>query len=166
MANPRPTWQELHEAGYGPPLPLTSGQRVQLVSGVLPSGEGGYVDFAQQGSGINASFNYDSSGILLTYPPASGHPVDSGRESGIFHFNELLSQFSNASEIKVDQIEDFTIFNPYVHHETLPTTYDLEYRDPIEIPYISTYDLVIEFNPYNSGIWTGFGSIPINSLLP
>lgn len=181
MADPTPTWGDFYNEGLGPNLPLSEQQRAQLPSGVLPSGEAGSFDFRQ--SGINEPFPYpnlttpdefafesgadrtmfpgafsdewwEASGTIRTYPEDPGTPVDEERESGIFHFNELLSQFSNSSGVKDNQIDDFTIFNSYVHHQRLPAN-NLTSSQPILIPYVSTFNVSIDFNAYaGSG---GFG---------
>lgn len=59
----KPRWSDFYENDpkLGPLLPLTSGQKVQLVSGVLPSGESSFFDNRQlhsRGSGINTPFPY------------------------------------------------------------------------------------------------------------
>ena len=65
------------------------------------------------------------SGIYITYPPASGkkagplYATYSGSTgSGIFNFKEFISNFSNAKESKdaTSGINNFTIFNPYIHY--------------------------------------------------
>lgn len=70
----KPQWSDFYnnDPKLGPLLPLTSGQKVQLVSGVLPSGESAFFDNRQlhsvrseapgfRGSGINAPFPYPNS---------------------------------------------------------------------------------------------------------
>jgi hypothetical protein len=182
MADPTPTWNDFYNAGLGPQLPLTPQQRVQMVSGVLPSGESNGFDFRQVN--INEPFPYpnlstpndlaftsgtnrgmfpdqfsndwwDASGIIKTYGPDQDALVDEERESGIFHFNEFLSQFSNAVDSDTKEIEDFTIFNDYIHHERYPSNRSRPLPPPIRIPYISTYRVAIDFNAYNG--WVGFG---------
>lgn len=173
MADPTPNWEDFYNEGIGPNLPLGQAQRVQGPSGVLPSGEGGGFDFRQ--SGINHPYPYPNlntpdefafpsgttradfpdqfssgwwnvSGVLKTYGPDEGTLVDSERESGIFHFNDLLSRFSNSQAVSGKQISDFTIFNPYIHHQRSPSNKDD--ASVIEIPYLSTYDVSIDFNAY------------------
>lgn len=184
MANKTPSWSDFHNAGRGPDLPLSDAARRQLVSGVLPSGEANGLDFAQQNTAINQPFPYpndntseefaftsgtdramfpdqfdedwwDASGVVKTYPPEEGALVDDNSESGVFHFNQLLSQFSNASQIIKQQIDDFTIFNPYVHHENLPAGQSSQKATPVLIPYVSTYQVSIDFDAYNGR--RGFG---------
>lgn len=180
MADPTPTWDDFYNQGLGPRIPLSGQQRAQGPSGVLPSGEANSFDFRQQGSGINAEFPYpnlatpddlafesgadrtmfpnafsdewwDASGIVKTYPPESGSTNE--RESGIFHFNELISQFSSATEVSGNQIDDFTIFNPYVHHQRLPS--NARNASAILVPFVSTFNASLDFNAYyGSG---GFG---------
>lgn len=104
---------------------------------------------------------WDESGILKTYPPVkiSGYaeniPAMNAYHSGIFHWNSqerkgfegndppILegSLFSNGELAKSDQIKDFDIFNNYFHQEFINNT-------PVEIPYISTYKVSIDLNPY------------------
>ena len=177
-----PTWDDFHNEDLGPKLPLSDEARKQGVSGVLPSGESNGLDLAQQGSGINRPFPYPNtntpdnkafpsghsrsqfpdqfsddwwaaSGIVKTYGPVEGALVDQSRESGIFHFDELFSQFSNAQNVAARQIDDFTIFNMYIHHERLPS--NAIAGNLIEIPFVSTYRTSIDFNAYNG--WQGFG---------
>jgi hypothetical protein len=169
-ASGTPEWNDFYDEGIGPSLPLSQAQRAQGPSGVLPSGEGGGFDFAQ--SGINSPFPYpnentpenlafsdgatradfpdqfdsdwwDVSGVIKTYGPEEGQLAD----SGVFNFNELLSQFSNSQEVSDQQITDFTIFNSYVHHQTLPA--NDRNSTKIEIPYLSTYSVSIDFNAYS-----------------
>lgn len=108
-------WNDFYEAGLGPQLPLTSGQQVQLVSGILPSGESNFFDLEQDrqkhyGSGIDKDYDYEKeaagSGVIATFPPdgffsteLTGKPsgiIDSERESGIFHQN-LIGNFGAES---------------------------------------------------------------------
>jgi hypothetical protein len=60
-------------------------------SGIYPSGEAHFFDLAQNAVDITAA-----------------------SRASIFDFNLLNSQFSNATESYV--IDDFTIFNPYIHN--------------------------------------------------
>jgi hypothetical protein len=177
-----PTWDDFYTEGLGPSIPLSEEAREQGPSGVLPSGEANSFDFRQQGSAINSPFPYPNletpedlafsdgvtrsdfpdafsdewwaaSGIFKTYGPENDTLVSEKDESGIFHFNKLISQFSNAVEVSTKQIDDFTIFNPYIHHERMP----VGSRDAgaIKIPYVSTSDVSIDFNAY--GGQGGFG---------
>lgn len=116
-------WNDFYDGQdpeLGPKLPLTSGQQVQLVSGVLPSGESNFFDLEQDrqkndGSGINRIYDYArenvGSGVIATYPQDSGYSIvhspslfgdykPSGLtsreyESGIFHFNGSSGIFSS-----------------------------------------------------------------------
>jgi|TARA_R100000482_G_C5095587_1_gene133045 hypothetical protein len=102
------------------------------------------------------------SGILKTYSPdisgyTRGNPAANNRESGVFHWNGELdpnvtqpseppfiykgSLFSNGERAKSNQIKDFDIFNDYVHHHFIN-------KEPIKIPYISTYKVSIDWNAY------------------
>lgn len=182
MADPTPTWDNFYNEGLGPKLPLSAAARTQGVSGVLPSGESNSLDFEQQGTAINEPFPYPNtdtpenkafpsgqsrsqfpnqfsdawwaaSGVVKTYGPDQGTLVDEERESGVFHFSELLSQFSNAQDVVAKQIDDFTIFNDYIHHETVPP--NASKGSVVRIPFLSTYNVSIDFNVY--GGWRGFG---------
>lgn len=177
-ANPRPDWEDFYDEGLGPLLPLTSGQKVQYVSGVLPSGESNSFDFRQSGvvfpypnqgtedeyaftSDVNpedfpdqfSSGWWDASGILKTY----GEAPSGLRESGIFNFHDLISRFSNATEVDVTEIEDFEIFGSYIHHERLPSNAKLGTVNSNSgvIPFLATSRAVIDFDAY--GGWEGFG---------
>ena len=158
-------WKDFHPDN-GPLLPLGSGQQVQLVSGVMPSGEGHFFDHRQNrtvytgGSGINYPFPHphngtpdreaflsqedpsafpdqfskdwwDANGVVKTYPEDSGTPFVSG---SIFNASGLESPFSNSQEAQLREIEQFTIFNDYIHHHRLDSR-----LPPIKIPYISEY---------------------------
>lgn len=108
------SWNDFADADLGPQLPLTSGQQVQRVSGVLPSGESNFFDLEQDrqkhfGSGIDKNYNYEreaaGSGVIATYPrdgffstELTGKPSgisDFEYESGIFHFNGPSGIFSS-----------------------------------------------------------------------
>lgn len=183
MADPTPTWDDFYNEGLGPQIPLSEVQRALGPSGVLPSGEANSFDFRQQGSGINQDYPYPNlttsddlafesdadratfpdafsdewwaaSGVVKTYPESSGALADDERESGIFHFQQLLSRFSNASEVSGNQIDDFTIFNSYIHHQRLPANNNN--APAIQIPFVSTYSLSIDWNAYaGPGGFTG-----------
>jgi hypothetical protein len=88
------------------------------------------------------------SGIVETYGPNNATLYNN--EAGIFHFNGQLSQFSNTQNAAAGQVQGFTIFNTYIHHERLPSNSNV-----IEIPFVSTYRTSIAFNAYNG--WKGFG---------
>ena len=75
---------------------------------------------------------YGQSGIFITYPPSTGnisgitHPSMTGYTgstgSGIFNPANLISEWSNAKKSKdrtgAAGIDDFTIFNDYIHYES------------------------------------------------
>lgn len=141
--------------------PLSAVEKTQYPSGLLPSGEANYFDFSQDrsyhdGSGINAIYpsptgvvqngiivkpkiggGFEASGIYPTYP-SDANPVE---KSGIFDFQNLDSRFSNVSQVSGLKIESFEIFNPYVHYYRVK-------NKQVEIPYVSTYRLGVEWNPY------------------
>jgi hypothetical protein len=141
----RPTWLDFYEEELGPRLPLQSEQLVSPVSGVLPSGEGGGFDFSQYRKPINKPFPYpnlltpeilafsdgqlrsnfpdnfsdewwDASGVIKSYPESEDSLYGPEDETTILHFNGLSSSFSNAVDSKANQIENFRIFNPYIHY--------------------------------------------------
>ena len=95
-------------------------------SGVMPSAEASFFDTAQmhvnnQGSGINFPFPdpasgmdyWEESGLLKTYGPDVKELQ--GYETGIFHYNNLVSLFHTTGTVPVES--DFDIFNPYIHYE-------------------------------------------------
>jgi len=75
-------------------VPLSAEQKLQGVSGILPSGESNFFDHSQlhslnDGSGINSKYPSPeniSGEIYKTYP--SNSIVDPNRESGILNYNE------------------------------------------------------------------------------
>lgn len=199
-------WKDFNLAtpSLGPHLPLTDAQKtipitevsgVGYVSGVLPSGESGFLDDLQHrsvngpvdslGSGINHLFPFpqkttvnalkypsgdfyselystffsdqftpewwEESGILNTYGPTP-HIADLVEDvlpkvgSGTIHPSGFQSPFSNAPESKVNSINDFTVFNPYIHHKGLPST--SKPGAAIFIPYLSTYKVSIDWDAY------------------
>lgn len=125
--------------------PLTSEQKKQQPSGLLPSGEANFFDFSQ--SDINSIYPHPSgtvvngvfvpSGFFPTYPNAA-NPVE---KSGIFNYDDLSSRFSNVSQVSGLKIESFEVFNPYIHYYRVDNT-------PVKIPYVSTYKVSINYNPY------------------
>lgn len=174
----KPKWSDFANENLGPNLPLTNSQMTIPISGVLPSGESNLFDSSQyhnirsespshRGSGINTPYPYPNtntarqyayisgdnttnkfntnwwevSGIVKTYPSDDGKLVDESRESGIFHYNFSKSAFSNGSQAQSRQIENFTIFNNYIHHQLINQTI-------ISIPYVSTFKMSINWNPY------------------
>jgi len=120
------------------------------------------------GSGINLPFPYPNaetaeqfkidghayddewwaaSGIFKTFGPSGGPLYDTDNESSIFSFDGLTSNFSNSQDIVEAQIDDFTIFNNYIHHERLPSNLTVN-NGVVWIPYVSTYNVAIDFRPY------------------
>ena len=87
--------------------PLNTGEKnahtfmVQSIgrSGIYPSGEAHFFDFAQ---------NLTDLTTVLPQP------------TSIFNYNQLGSQLSNATESYV--IDDFEVFNPYIHNSVLNNT--------------------------------------------
>lgn len=168
-----PSWSDFSQSGIGPSLPLDSSQRAIPVSGVLPSGEGGGIDFAQMASRINSVFPFpntttpeniafvsgetramfpekfsdewwDASGIYSTSPEENGTLFSSGDEFSILNFNKTQSRFSNGPQSESYQISDFKIFNTYIHHELSAD----KNKKPVEIPFISTFNVAIDYKPY------------------
>lgn len=89
---------------------------------------------------------WEESGILKTYPPDDGFLVDPVNQSGIFHYNGSSGIFSNGESVKSKQIQDFVIFNNYIHHQRMPS--NSTNGDILSIPYISTFRKSIDWNPY------------------
>ena len=106
---------------------------------LLPSGEMHFFDISQSGAGIvgpaiNAVFPHpDESGIYKTYSA----DLDLVEKTGVFHYNNLESVLSNAPESRMVSITDFTVYNPYMHHE-----------DGVSIPYVSDATPVSLTTPY------------------
>jgi hypothetical protein len=127
--------------------PLTEEQKALPSGMVLPSGEGNYFDFAQHhdnnaGSGINFPFTEDNSGsgLIATYGPVGSG--NTGSPSGTFVTSGLSVPFSNAQDVETTQIDDFAIFNTYVHYETGVA------GTAVQIPFLSTYVVAPNFDPY------------------
>ena len=127
-------------------------------SAIMPSSEMHFFDVSQShirrgtdelniNEGINATFPHpsdfpegylDVSGVHKTYGPTISDLSDiQAQQTGIFHYNNLQGQFSNALGTVSNSITDFTINNPYIHHE---------YQ--IAIPYMSTFTASIAYYPY------------------
>ena len=106
---------------------------------LFPSGEMHFFDISQSGAGIvgsaiNADFPHpDESGIYKTHPA----DLDLVEKTGVFHYNNLERVFSNAPESRMVSITDFTIYNPYMHHE-----------GGVSIPYVSDATPVSITSPY------------------
>lgn len=138
--------------------PLSIIEKIQLPSGLLPSGEANFYDFLQNekpynlGSGINNVYPFPInsivvsgikvSGLFSTYPPTV-NPVEI---SGIFNYDGLVGKFSNVSQVSGLKIESFDIFNPYIYHYKVFDEDD-NLRE-IKIPYISTYKVSLSYDPY------------------
>lgn len=113
-------------------------------------------EYAYSSGDITGKFTdqwWATSGIIKTYPSSDGALSDKNRESGIFHYdigtNRLgklatSGRFSNGEDVLADQISDFKIFNKYIHHEKVR-------NQLVEIPYISTFRVSIDWNPYRRG---------------
>jgi hypothetical protein len=147
-------------------------------SGILPSGESNFYDTGQShvengGSGINYKFPYPDENTAHEFAHPSGEPsglyneehwATSGviitrdkeegsvnsQQSGVFAMSGEFSPFSNGTIVKQDQIEDFTIFGNYIHFERFPSNSkkDFDKKGLLQIPYISDYDVSIDWNPY------------------
>ena len=103
-------------------VPLTDEQKIQLKpSGIMPSGESNFYDYSQKMPETSGSYHPD--------------------ESGILHYNGLVSSFSNVSEVSGLKANDFEIFNDYIHY------YPSDDK-PVKIPYTSTYRVSTIFDPY------------------
>lgn len=91
---------------------------------------------------------YGASGIFITYPPSQSSPewvsYNGSKGSGIFNFKQLISNFSNAKASKdvtgAFGIDDFTIFNPYIHYISAD-------NKSVSIPFVS--DLKPTTNTWN-----------------
>jgi len=138
--------------------PLTEEQKALPSGMVLPSGEGNYYDPSQNhganaGSGINFPFTQDTSGsgLIETYGPEGN--ANTGSVSGTFVASGLTVPFSNSQDAAVTQIDDFTIFNDYVHHESGVNS------TAVQIPFLSTYTVAIQFDPYAQKTLTTISTI-------
>jgi hypothetical protein len=124
-------------------IPLTDEQKVLPSGAVLPSGEANFFDVSQDyslngGSGINFPFSSNSSGVIETYGPEGS----AGEANSAFTPTNLATQFSNSQTVAFRQIDDFTIFNNYIHYETgVKGSF-------VYIPYISTFTVSVAFDPY------------------
>lgn len=137
-------------------VPISGVDQVLASGQLLPSGEALFFDGAQyltaQNFGINKGFPTedavaDGSGVIATFPENPNlynEPESPG--SGIFSREDLSSNFSNAAENIGDGINDFTIFNNYIHFERS------KLDEVISIPYVSTYTIT------GSG-WQPYGGI-------
>ena len=80
------------------------------------------------------------SGVFISYPPSLSNPAyityDGRKGTGIFNFKEFISDFSNApaSKAATDGINNFTIFNDYIHY----FEYDsCDYLCEVKIPFVA-----------------------------
>jgi len=102
----KPQWSDFYENDpqLGPLLPLTSGQKVQLVSGVLPSGESTFFDNRQlhsqrqetigfKGSGINAPFPYPNQSTKNEFKFTTNLDPSGASDSG--EDSQFLEMFSD-----------------------------------------------------------------------
>jgi len=148
-----------------PATPLSEGfLKENFTSGVvMPSSEAHFFDYSQhrdvlseQGSGLNWLFPSPSSVLAVSdvrYSPewwaesgvykTFGADVDTTLnvdQTGIFHFNGFVGQFTNSGT--KDVAMDFNLFQPFVHHG-----HD---KDPkkTEIPYVSDYIIATPYYPY------------------
>ena len=87
---------------------------------------------------------WTASGIVGTRPPDDMVPVDAVEQTGVLHYYGAVGRFSSA--IFTNQITDFAIFNPYVHHETFR-------GKPIYIPYVSSYRVSSPHLAYSDESW-------------
>lgn len=128
--------------------PLTNEQKKQFPSGILPSGEANYYDFAQNSKPLNETYPSPTgtaisgivptlSGFFPTYPK-NANPIE---KSGIFSYDNLVGKFSNVNQVSGLKIESFELFNPVILY------YQLNGK-AIKIPYISTYKVSISYDPY------------------
>tara|TARA_B100000287_G_scaffold426735_1_gene475152 strand:- start:10022 stop:10738 length:717 start_codon:yes stop_codon:yes gene_type:complete len=115
---------------------------------------------------------FGQSGIFITHPPSgnAGNPKSNpsaddyqgSKGSGIFSFKHLFTTLSNAKASKeatgAAGIDDFTIFNPYIHYlpfegEEVTTgsgTTEPEPAKPVKVPFVS--DLIPTKN-----VWDRYG---------
>ena len=135
--------------------PLTAEQKALPSGMILPSGEANYFDLSQHhsnnnGSGINVPFVQDTSGsgLIATYGP-TGSSVE---KKSAFAPYGLAVPFSSSQIAAVTQIDDFTIFNDYVHYETGVAS------AAVQIPFLSTYTVAIKYDPYQQLDRTGNSS--------
>ena len=108
-----------------------------------------FVHSPSEPSGLYNEAHWDISGVIVTREADLSGSVNT-LQSGIFSKEGEVSPFSNGSIVKQNQIEDFTIFGNYIHFERFPSNSSLDFGDQehLEIPYISDYDVSIDWNPY------------------
>jgi hypothetical protein len=129
-------------------------------SAIMPSSEMHFFDASQShifgqdlaiNTGINATFPsppdfQEESGVLKTYGPSTHTLSDETKQTGVFHYNGLTGIFSNASTSKENSITDFTIYNAYIHHERYQISDNKDIT--VAIPYMSTFTVSIQYDPY------------------
>jgi len=137
-------------------VPLTNEQK-QLPSGaLLPSGEANFFDISQAhahngGSGINVPFphpeGYGDSGLYRTYGPNDELVI--ADRSGVFNYDGLDGVFSNGPATQLSGINDFTIFNPYIHYFARSTPNNIRTTEHVRIPFISDYRIATPYGVYD-----------------
>jgi len=141
--------------------------KANFVSGVvMPSSEAHFFDYSQHHenilgangpSGINFPFPSPSSVSAVADSPYSpewwavsglyktfGADVDTtlnAEQTGIFHFDGSVGQFSNRGTKYV--AIDFNLFQPFIHHghDSQPPVYFV-------VPYVSDYVIATPYYPY------------------
>ena len=92
------------------------------VAGFDGDGINKYYPSPKEYRGGTADGSTAPSGVFVSYPPALSNPAytthTGSKGSGIFNFRNLISGFSNGPESKAatDGINNFTIFNDYIHY--------------------------------------------------
>lgn len=154
-----------------PPIPYLLNFGVYLTSGILPSGQENFNDENQYPqineaypSPINVNGTFAGTGLLMTYPPwwvyqnPTGYPPELRnqfgvmKQSGILHYKDLIGNFSNVSGVSGIAVQDFNIFNSYIHYYPINTEITNQNKgsdSPVLIPYVSDYEVVSNpINPY------------------
>jgi len=141
-----------------PHVPLTDAQKALPSGMLLPSGEAGFFDssqaYDQNGSGINVSFPnptftdgyWDDSGIFRTYGPDTALVV--AERSGFLAYDGLSGIFSNGPASQLSGINDFTLFNPYIHHYSKNTPTKINTSEAVAIPFVSDYTVSVVYDVY------------------
>lgn len=113
-------------------------------------------------SPANKNGTFTGTGLLVTYPPwwFSTHPSGYDpelrdilgilKESGILNYENLIGRFSNVSGVSGIAVQDFNIFNPYIHYYPIDeiTNNNKDKNSPVLIPYVSDYEIVQPISPY------------------
>lgn len=151
-----------------PPIPYLLSGGLYLTSGILPSGQENYFDTRQDpdnnfGLPINTFYpspanqngTFAGTGLLVTYaptgyPPEVKYKLGQLKESGILHYENLVGRFSNVSSVSGIAVQDFNIFNPYIHYYPIDeiTNNNKDKDSPVLIPYVSDYEIVQPISPY------------------